>query len=253
MRLQGKVALVTGAGRGIGFAIAGAFAREGAYVFAADIHEQRLQAAVKALRDEFGEDVISGWPLDVSKREQVRGTVQMILDARGRIDVLVNNAGIGVSTPFLELTDAAWDSVMNVNLKGAFYCCQEVLPAMIRQGSGVIINIGSTNGMRGQPTMAHYNASKAGLISLTQTLAVEFACHGIRVNCLCPGSIATELNLVDSGWDEAFLQRLKEHIPLRRFGQPEEVAGACVYLASDDAAFMSGQTVVLDGGMLAQQ
>lgn len=247
--LTGKRAIVTGGARGIGYAIAERFLREGAAVFLCDIHEQRLEDALRSL-SAIGE--VDGRVADVSDRAAVDAAVASALQ-RGPVDVLVNNAGIGFSVPFLELTDEIWDRVMNVNVKGAVYFAQAVLPGMLGRKSGAIVNIASTNGMRGQPTMAHYNASKAALISLTQTLAVEFAPSGIRVNCVCPGSIATELNLKESGWSEAFLERLRQHIPARTFGKPEDIGWACAYLASDISRFMTGQTLVIDGGLLAQQ
>jgi len=249
MLLQYKRAVITGGARGIGLAIAERFLREGAAVAICDIHEERLSEALAALGG-LGE--LRGQALDVSDRHAVEAFFSG-LGEEWPVDILVNNAGIAASTPFLELTDDLWDRTMNVNLKGAFYCSQAVLGGMVKRGGGVILNIASTNGMRGQPTMAHYNASKAALISLSQTLAVEFAPHGIRANSVCPGSIATELNLKDSGWSPEFLERLRGRIPLGRFGDPGDVGWACAYLASDAAAFMTGQTLVLDGGLLAQQ
>jgi 3-oxoacyl-[acyl-carrier protein] reductase len=249
MLLEGKRAVITGAARGIGYAIAERFLREGAAVVLCDLHEDRLKTSIREL-SALGD--ATGQVADVSDRAAVNAFVADAL-RDGPIDILVNNAGIGISTPFLELTDYLWDRTMAVNLKGAFHFAQAVLTGMIERGRGAIINIGSTNGMRGQPTMAHYNASKAAIISLTQTLAVEFAPMGIRVNCVCPGSIATELNLKESGWSPEFLEQLRKHIPVRRFGLPEDVGWACAFVASDAANFMTGQTLVLDGGLLAQQ
>ncbi|WP_020619871.1 SDR family NAD(P)-dependent oxidoreductase [Paenibacillus daejeonensis] len=252
MLLENKRAVVTGGARGIGLAIASRFLMEGAEVILCDIHEERLQEALEQLQP-LGH--VQGKKLDVSDRQAVDNLARELEAAYGGkpADILVNNAGIGASTPFLELTDAIWDSVMNVNLKGAVYCTQALLPGMLSHGGGVILNMGSTNGMRGQPTMAHYNASKAALVSLTQTLAVEFATQGIRANCVCPGSIATELNMKDSGWDPDYLEQFRQHIPQQRFGKPEDIGWACAYLASDVSGFVTGQTLVLDGGLLAQQ
>jgi len=249
MLLEGKRAVITGAARGIGYGIAERFLREGAAVVLCDLARDRLKAAVASL-SALGD--ATGRVADVSDRAAVNAFVEETL-REGPIDILVNNAGFALSTPFLELTDELWNRTMAVNLNGAFYFAQAVLPGMIERGGGAIINIGSTNGMRGQPTMAHYNASKAELISLTQTLAIEFAPAGIRVNCVCPGSIATEMQLKESGWSADFLERLRMHIPARRFGRPEDVGWACAYLASDAASFITGQTLVLDGGLLAQQ
>lgn len=248
MLLSNKRAVITGGARGIGFAIAERFLREGAQVAICDIQAERLQDAVDTLKT-LGE--VRGHVVNVSDRAQVEAFFAALGD-EWPTDILVNNAGVALATPFLELTDELWDQTMNVNLKGAFYCSQAVLEGMIDRKQGVILNIASVNGMRGQPSMAHYNASKAALISLSQTLAVEFAPFGIRVNCVSPGSISTELNLKDSGWTPEYLDELRRRIPQGRFGDPADIGWACAYLSSDVAGFMTGQTLVLDGGLLTR-
>jgi NAD(P)-dependent dehydrogenase (short-subunit alcohol dehydrogenase family) len=168
----------------------------------------------------------------------------------GAIDVLINNAGIARKDRFLDITPEQWDRVLQVNLRGMFLVAQAVARHMVAQGGGVIVNMASTNALGGEEELAHYNASKGGVLQLTRTMAVELGRHGVRVNCLCPGFIRTPLN--DAISDEAFVQAYeRDKIPLGRAGTPEEVAAAYAFLASDDASFIHGEALVIDGGQLA--
>jgi len=241
--LLGKVALVTGAAHGIGRAIVQAFVQEGAAVAVNyRTSEEEALAVVRALA-EAGRRVIAV-RADVSRSAEVQDMVQRVIDAFGRIDILVNNAGRIDRTPFRELSEDAWDAMMAVNLKGPFLCTQAVLPHMERQGGGVIINIASMRGLIGGGAV-HYAVSKAGLLMFTKCLAAELAPH-IRVNAIAPGYTETRI--------QAHLtierrREITEHIPMRRFAAPEEIARAAVFLASDRARYITGQTLVLDGGM----
>ena len=250
MRLEDKVVVVTGAARGIGLSIATRALHEGAVVVAVDVVEDRLADAVNEL-GAFGP--VTGVPVDISSEVQVRDLFREVQDRHGRLDVLINNAGIAKAVPFLDLTSEEWDRILSVNLRGSFVTCQEALRLMVPRGEGAIVNVASTNGLRGQPLLAPYNASKAGLISLTRTLAVEFATNGINVNCVCPGAISTQLNLDDVGFDSEFLREFTARIPMQAYGHPEDIAAACVFLASSDGRYITGQTVVVDGGLMARQ
>lgn len=244
MRLAGKVALVTGATRGIGRAIALALAREGAAIVvngrdAAAGHE--VVAAIRGL----GRRAV--WcPADVGRVDQARALVRAAIDAFGRLDVLVNNAGLFERRPALELEEADWDRLLDVNLKGAFFCAQAAARAMrARGGGGVIVNVASDAAWSGGLNpCAHYAASKAGLVSVTRSLARELAPHGIRVNAVAPGLIATDMG----GTAGATLPDLK--IPLGREGTPEEVAACVVFLASDEASYVTGANLNLSGGLV---
>ena len=248
-RLLGKTAIVTGVGRGIGKGIARRFLQEGARVLVVDIVPERVQAVVALQAD--GE--VAGIVSDISQRRDVEAIVEAAVQRWGCLDVLVNCAGVARMKPFLDLTDEEWDHTMNVNLRGTFIGRQVAARQMIAQGTGgAIVNIGSTNGLRGQARHADYNASKAGIINLGMTLAVELADHNIRVNTVCPGSIWTELS-VKAGWTEEQWDRFRNFFPLRRFGTPADIAAACAYLASDDSSFVTGHALCVDGGLLAVQ
>lgn len=249
MRLKEKVALVTGAGRGIGAATAIRLASEGAVVVVADRDLPEAEAIAGEIHDRGGE--ASVWRVDVSRRDQVEGMVDQAVARHGRIDVLCNIAGIAPSSPLLDQSDADWQSTLDVNLTGVFLCMQAGGRVMARQGSGSIVNMASTNGLVGEATMGAYNASKFGVVGLTMTAAIEMAPLGVRVNAVAPGLIRTRLS-------QAFLDKnpemargyVREKIPLGRVGTPEEVAAAIAFLASDDASFITGHALVVDGGQL---
>jgi 3-oxoacyl-[acyl-carrier protein] reductase len=249
LRLQGKSAIVTGAGRGIGKAIAKKFLQEGAEVFVCDIERSQLEGARKELAA-FG--TVHGEVANVTSREEVEELVGQATGALGRIDILANNAGIARFGQVLEIPDKDWNDTLAVNLTGVFLCSQVVAREMKDQGSGVIVNMASTNGILGEPDLAHYNASKAGVVLLSKTMAIELAPYNIRVNSVCPGFILTDLTL-EGGMSEEEIRNYTSKIPLGRYGRVEEVANAFAFLASDEASFITGAELVVDGGQICQE
>jgi 3-oxoacyl-[acyl-carrier protein] reductase len=246
--LDGRGVLVCGGSRGIGLATARRFCEEGSRVFVAARDADEVRSAIDGLRD-LGE--IDGGAYDVSDETDVDRLVDDARRALGRIDVLINNAGIAFMRPFLELEIGQWDEVIGVNLRGQFLVAQRVARAMVAAGhGGAIVNMASTNALEGEAGYAHYDASKGGVAMLTRTMAIELAPRGIRVNALCPGKIATPLQ--DEAEDPSYVEHfLLERVPLGRSGTPEEVAAAYAFLASDDASYITGTLLVVDGGQLA--
>jgi 3-oxoacyl-[acyl-carrier protein] reductase len=246
MRLKEKVAIVTGAGRGIGLGIALAFAREGARVALCDIDASLLNSALAEIEHQAGEG--RAFLMDVTNAEQIQGVTREIVDQWGVINILVNNAGIYEVLPFEEITEEQWDRLLAVNLKGTFLCCQAVVPSMVGQGGGRIINIASSAGKAGGTLAgAHYSVSKAGVICLAKQLARELGPHGITVNAVAPGRIDTPMIQIASDEEnEDFRQRT----PLGRLGTPEDVASTVLFLASDEASFITGEIVDVNGGLL---
>jgi 3-oxoacyl-[acyl-carrier protein] reductase len=249
--LQGKRVLISGGSSGIGLATAQRFLEEGSRVFLAGLDQREVDGALAGLRP-AGE--VSGRACDVSRAGDVARMVAAARRALGGIDILINNAGTARRDPFLAIAAGDWDRVVAVNLRGMFLVAQAVSRHMAQQGGGVIINMSSTNGLAGEEDYAHYNASKGGVLLLTKTMAVELGSHGIRVNALCPGFIATPLNeaisasIGGAAFDTAYAAA---RIPLGRAGRAEEVAAAYAFLASDDASFIHGTALVIDGGQLA--
>ena len=245
MRLEGKVCMITGAASGIGKAASLLFVQEGAIVAACDVSETSLNTLVEEAKDLPGK--VEPYVLDVTNREQVKEGVESIVQKYGRIDVLVNNAGITRDALLVRMKEEDWDAVINVNLKGVFNVTQAVVPHMIKQRSGSIINVSSVVGVYGNPGQTNYAASKAGVIGMTKTWAKELAGRNIRVNAVAPGFIETPMTekLPDKA-REAALSR----IPLGRFGKPEEVAQVYLFLASDESSYITGQVIGVDGGLV---
>jgi 3-oxoacyl-[acyl-carrier protein] reductase len=245
----GKNVLVTGGGRGLGFEIARQFVRAGASVHLFDVDQELLTKAAHELAAHGSP--VSTWRVDVSRRGEVEQAVAAI-EARAPIDVLVNNAGIAREAGFLKIEEREWREILEVNLTGMFFVAQAVSRAMATRGRGVVINMGSKNGLEGEAGYAHYNASKGGVVMLTKTMALELAHLGIRVNAICPGYIQTPMSQeIDS--PEFVQDFVDRYIPLGRPGKVEEVAPAFLFLASDAAAFITGQVLTIDGGQLAGQ
>lgn len=247
MRLAGKVAVVTGAARGIGRACAACMAAEGAKVVLSDIDSAGGETAAAAIRDSGGEARFIA--CDVGDRAQVEALIAGTITAFGRIDSLVANAGIVHAAEFLELDETDFDRVLRVNLKGVFLCGQAAAREMVKQGSGTIINMSSVNARLAIPTILPYVVAKGGVNQLTAAMALALADKGIRVNGIGPGSIATELAqavLNDPHKRHGALSRT----PMGRFGEPEEIGRIAVFLASDDSSYITGQTIYADGGRL---
>jgi NAD(P)-dependent dehydrogenase (short-subunit alcohol dehydrogenase family) len=243
--LAGRVALVTGAGRGIGHGIAQALGRAGATVACAARSLDQVEAAAAAIRAKGGS--ARAFRLDVARAEDIAAQLEVIGQALGPIDVLVNNAGITLQRRSLELTDEEWERILATNLTSMFRLARAVAPSMIARGGGRIINVGSMWGKIGVPQFLAYCVSKAGADALTRCLAAEWARHGIRVNCLAPGYIRTDFSVGEMA-DERTRALILSRIPLRRLGEPDEVGSLAVYLASPVSDFMTGQTIYLDGG-----
>ncbi len=245
MRLEGKVVIITGAGSGIGKETALLFAKEGAKVVVADVNEKGGEETVAEIKKNGGEAIFAR--LDISSREQSKEVIEYTLERYGKIDVLINNAGIIQDALVQKMTEEQWDTVINVNLKGPFNCIQAVVPAMIEHGTGEIINVSSIVGLYGNIGQTNYAAAKAGLIGMTKTLAKELGKKGIRVNAVAPGFIYTPMT---AKMPEKILEMMKEKTPMKRIGQPDDVAYALLYLASDEANFINGAVLCVDGGLL---
>lgn len=249
MRLKGKVALITGGGAGIGKATAKVFIEQGASVSICDVNKKDGEETAEDLGCSFSK-------VDVSNRQAVQDWVDEIAEQFGRIDILINNAGILRDAQLVKVKDRElikqmaeddFDAVVSVNLKGTFNCTQAVAPYMIRQGSGTIVNASSVVGLDGNFGQTNYVATKAGVVGMTKVWARELGRHGIRVNAVAPGLIVTEML---ESMPEKALSELKKHQPFGRFGQPEEVANAYLFLASDEASFISGAVLRVDGAFV---
>lgn len=253
MRLAGKNALITGGGSGIGRAMALAFVAEGARVFVADMRGADAEETVRQVVQAGGD--AAAFQADVSRSADVQAMIAACLDRLSRIDVLCNNAGIGSTQSVVDTPEDVWEAVFAVNVRGMFLCCKYAIPHMIEAGGGVIVNTASVAGLVGLKNRAAYCASKGAVVSLTRAMAVDHVQQKIRCNCICPGT-------VDSPWVGRLLDAAPDPVaeraalvarqPMGRLGTPEEVARAAVYLASDDADFVTGSALVIDGGLTAQ-
>jgi 3-oxoacyl-[acyl-carrier protein] reductase len=248
-RFLKKHVLITGSARGIGFEIARQFAMEGAVLSLLDFNSENLDKASRELQ-QITKDVFS-YEADVSDNASVKHAVADA-ERRQSIDILINNAGIASETPFLEIEEEEWKKILDINLTGMFYVAQAVCRHMASRKKGVVINMGSKNGLDGEFGYAHYNSSKAGVIMLTKTMALELAHLGIRVNAVCPGYIQTPMSkeIDPAEFTENFV---KQYIPINRPGQVEEIAPVFLFLASEESSFITGQVIIADGGQLAGQ
>ena len=241
--LENKVVLVTGAGRGMGRSIAERLAEEGARVAVTDVDEK------SALETAAGLEGAAGFRLDITDAGEVARRMEEIVAALGPVDALVNNAGWDRAVPFLETDEDFWDRVIDINLRGPIRMTKAVLPQMVERQQGRIVNISSDAGRVGSTGESVYSACKAGIIGFGKTVAREVARHGITVNAICPGPTDTALLAEFAQGNEKLIEALKKAIPMRRLGQPEDIAGAVAFMVSDDAGFVTGQTLSVSGGL----
>ena len=245
LRLENKVAIITGAGSGIGRATALIFSREGAKILVADWSDTGGKETVEQIKKEKGEAIFV--KTDVSNAENVNKMADICLAEFGRIDILVNNAGIVKFGPLHETSESDWDTVLNVNLKSVFLCSKKVIPGMLKQGGGKIVNVSSIAGLVGFDQIGSYCASKGGIIALTREMALEYAPRKININCIAPGVIKTAMTK-DMIADPAQRQFFESSTPYPRLGESEDIAMATVYLASGESDFVTGEVLVVDGG-----
>lgn len=243
-RLEGKVSLITGAAQGIGEATALKFAREGAIVVVCDVQQAGIDQVVAQC--EAAGAQAAGYIMDVTNREQVESVVAQVKERFGRIDVLINNAGITQDARLQKMTLAQFDRVIDVNLRGVFHCAQTVADVMVAQGSGSIVNASSVVGIYGNFGQTNYAATKFGVIGFTKTWSRELGAKGVRVNAVAPGFITTPMV---KAMPENVLQSMEAKVPLKRLGEPEEIANVYAFLASDEASYINGAVISVDGGM----
>ena len=249
MRLEDRIAIVTGAARGLGRGLAQGLAGEGANVAVADVNLAGAEDTAAKIRS-LGRESLA-LQVNVTQIDQIDQMVERVVEAFGRIDILINNAGLIQRALFLETTEEEYDKVLDVNLKGVFFCAQRVARVMARQGRGKLVNISSTSGFVSGGKMAPYEVSKAGVRMLTVSLAAELAPYNINVNAIAPGMVTTERTLEAFVSEEIWQQRARDTVPLKRPGYPEDLVGAAVFLSSDESDYVTGHTLVIDGGKLS--
>lgn len=257
-QLEGRVALITGSGRGQGLAAAKLFAREGAKIVVNDLDEETVSAAVSAIQDEGGEAVAAVG--DVSKSSDVQAALAVATEKFGGLDILFNNAGIGFSAKqrmgiamddLVSCTEDDWDRIIAINLTGVFLFCKYGIPQLIARGGGVVINTASIGALRGGGSAHAYGASKAAVVQLTRSVAVTYGRKGVRANCICPGVIDTDMIQSHMLASNSARDAISQATPVGRVGVPEDIAQLALYLASDISSFMTGQALAIDGGMTA--
>lgn len=249
MRLKNKISLITGAGSGIGQATALKFASEGSIVIASDRNLQAAEKTQRLIEQSGGKG--QAIDLDVTQEQQVKKAISTIIEQFGQLNILYNNAGVSVLKPITETSEAEWNFLFDVNLKGMFFGCKHAIPYMVQQGGGIIINTASELAIVGQPLYSAYCATKGGVLAFTRALSVEWAAKGIRVNAVCPGPVKTPM--LQAEFDLAANSNSEESatiqsIPAGRLGAPEDIARVALFLASDDAEFVHGAAIVADGG-----
>jgi 3-oxoacyl-[acyl-carrier protein] reductase len=245
MRLSGKVSIITGAARGIGAATALKFAREGAVVVACDLGHDGVDALVREIRQTVPQAEAIGFAVDVTKPATIRAMVDAVMDKHGRIDVLVNNAGIVQDAQLRKMSEVQFDRVIDVNLKGTYNCAKAVADIMAQQGSGVILNASSIVGIYGNFGQTNYAASKFGVIGMVKTWARELGRKGVRANAVCPGFVETPI--LETIPDKV-LESMRQRVPLGRLGRPEDIANTYAFLASDEASYINGAVIEVSGG-----
>jgi NAD(P)-dependent dehydrogenase (short-subunit alcohol dehydrogenase family) len=254
MRLNNKIAIITGAGSGIGAATAVIFAKEGARVVIADIEKNKGMDMVDLIKSNNGEAIFM--QVDLTVADSIEKMVKSTMETYGRLDILVNNAGIYLQANAVDTSEKDWNRIMDVNLRGVFLCCKYSIPEMIKGGKGgVIVNVGSEAGIVGIKNQVAYNVSKGGIIALTKSIAVDFAAQNIRVNCVCPGTTETALvkeALIKTSDPKKARRELEMVRPANRLGRPEEIAYGLLYMASDESPYATGAILSIDGGYTAQ-
>ena len=245
MRLQNKVAVITGAASGIGLATAVKFAQEGAFIAICDLNQAGIDAAIKEVEAVGGQAL--GYVVDVTKPDQIAAMRDALLAEKGRIDVLVNNAGIVMDAQLIKMTEDQFDKVIDINLKGTYNMARALVDTMVAQGAGVILNASSVVGVYGNFGQTNYAATKFGVIGMVKTWAKELGKKGIRANAVCPGFVATPIL---KAMPEKVLQGMEEKVPMRRLADPTEIANVYAFLASDEASYINGAAIEVTGGLM---